>query len=675
VGFAVAGTGLLVAGGTVVAGMSGYLLTLSIAALASQRQRDGQTGDSRLVVVVPAFNEAELIGRCLTSLRVQTYPRELLRIVVVADNCTDDTATVAAAAGAEVLVRDAPDARGKGRALRWSFDQLSAEADPADAFIVVDADSVADPDLVGGLATEFAAGHEVVQAEYLVTAEPGTRSELRQAAFLLFHRTRFTGRARLGMACNLVGNGMLLSRSVLQRVPWGAFTGAEDLEYSIDLRLAGVKPRFARSARVFGPAPGAGRAAATQRMRWEGGRFHVVRTRLLTLLAGAFRRRDLSLLDAALDLAVPPLGLLGLISLAGAALASIGWAVGATSVWALLPWATAIVAMVAFVVVGLRAARAPASAYRALLQAPRFLLAKLGTYARMTRGLHAERWERTERPGEATLRAPGRVEVCGVPIDAVDATTAADRIIGAIGSGSLLQVATVNLQFLVNARRRPPVQRALRESQLNLADGAPVVWLARLVGQRLPGRVAGADLVPELMALAARRQARVFLLGGAGGVAVEAAAALTRRYPGLVISGTYEPPLTALDAMDDEAIRSRIAEAGADILLVALGHPKQDLWIARNRDSLPVAVAIGVGGTLDMVAGRVRRAPSWAREHGLEWFFRLAQEPTRLFARYVTCAVWLVAVLMPLAALQRIQRVPTAVTAMAVPAIETDQAA
>src|SRR4029077_1886584 len=132
--------------------------------------------------------------------------------------------------------------------------------------------------------------------------------------FLLFHRTRFAGRAVLGMACNLVGNGMLLTRRVLEEHPWTAFSSAEDLEYSIDLRLAGVRPVFASSARVLAPVAGRGRGARTQRLRWEGGGSHVVPPRITRLVRSAARPGDWSRLDAALDLGVPPLGLLVLLT-------------------------------------------------------------------------------------------------------------------------------------------------------------------------------------------------------------------------------------------------------------------------------------------------------------------------------------------------------------------------
>jgi 1,2-diacylglycerol 3-beta-glucosyltransferase len=397
--------------GVAAAGAALYLVLLAFASF-GRRPLEAAPPRSRIAVLVPAHDEAALVGRCVTSLRQQSYPADLYDIVVIADNCTDDTAARAAAAGATVLVRTAPDARGKGPALRWAMDLL-LERDPGLAAIaVVDADSIADPGLLRALVARLERGAPVVQAEYLGRNEDGsTRSELRVAAFLLFHRVRFGGRAFLGLPCHLVGNGMLFSRAVLEDHPWDAFTSAEDLEYSVDLRLAGVRPVYAGDGRLAAPVAGRGRAAQVQRLRWEGGRFHVVRTRLPRLLAEVIGRRRWSLLDAAVDLAVPPLGLLAAGSLLGAALGTLLLYAGAAPWWAVAPWLVAVAAVPTFVVVGLAAARAPRSMWRALLVAPVLVVTELWTRLRLLRGLRATTWERTVRPGEEPAEAAPKAPV------------------------------------------------------------------------------------------------------------------------------------------------------------------------------------------------------------------------------------------------------------------------
>ena len=387
--------------GTLAAAAGVYLLILAIAAFAYRESQVRAEPTSRLVVLVPAHNEQDLIGRCIASLKSQDYRLDRFRTFVIADNCTDETEALARAAGADVLVRDVPEARGKGQALRWAMDQLVTSAVPPDAFVVVDADSVADRGLLRGLASHLESGAEAVQAEYLVLAdEASPRVQLRAVAFLLFHRVRFAGRAALHLPCSLVGNGMLLSRTMIERHPWNAFSGAEDLEYSVTLRVGGVRPVFAGSALVRGPVPASRRSAQVQRERWEGGRLYVARTALPRLLRAIVIDRRVSVVDAAVDLVVPPLGLLAAGVLAGVVLVLGLWGAGFVSLWILTPWLIALAAIAGFVTVGLRSAKAPAWMYRRLVSAPAFLVQKLLGTVGVVRGRAADRWIRTERPGE-----------------------------------------------------------------------------------------------------------------------------------------------------------------------------------------------------------------------------------------------------------------------------------
>lgn len=378
-----------------------YLLLLAVAALWYQPSAGVPRGRPRLAVVVPAHNEVDFIVRCIEALQRQSYPREAYDIVVIADNCTDRTAALAEQAGARVLVRDDTAAHGKGRALRWAFDQLIVGPSPVDALVVVDADSVADPGLLSGLASEFERGADAVQADYQVLEDQGSPgSQLRSAAFLLFHRARFSGRAVLGLPCSLVGNGMLFSRSLLEAHGWNAFSGAEDLEYTIELRLSGISPVFAGTALVRGPVLSSGRAAEVQRQRWEGGRLRIARSRLPLLLATIARERRLSLVDAAVDLALPPLGVLAGAAAAGLIVSGVLALAGVVASWAVIPWSFAVLGLAGYVVVGLVAAGATKSVYMSLLSAPRFMVAKAVGTAAVARASRRDSWVRTERPSE-----------------------------------------------------------------------------------------------------------------------------------------------------------------------------------------------------------------------------------------------------------------------------------
>jgi 1,2-diacylglycerol 3-beta-glucosyltransferase len=625
-----------------------YLLTLALASLRSVPQAATTDVHARLTVLVPAHDEEALVGRCVASLSEQTYPRSLYRVVVIADNCSDRTSQLATAAGAEVMERQDARALGKGHALRWAMDRLLAAEDPPDGIVVVDADSIAERDLLASLAAALAAGAQAAQAEYLILAEDASvRSRLVAAAFLLFHRVRLGGRAALGLPASLVGNGMLFSRRLLETLPWNAFTGVEDLEYTINLRMAGFRPRFVRSARLMGPVPHGYQGMRGQRLRWEGGRWHVVRKRLGPLLKHGLRR-DPSVLDAVIDLAVPPLGLLAMAAFAGSGVAAAAVGLRLASAWSLSPWLLTDAAVSGFVVLGLWSADAPAAVWLALVESPRFLLWKVLTYARIAAGFDARRWERSERPATSTSQATsslpnGRVSIAGVPIDRVDMDVAVERLRDALVHRRQVQVATVNMDFLVRAQRTPELMDVLGGTELNVADGMPVVWLSRLVGCPVPGRVAGADLVPRLMSELARRGAGVFLLGGEGGVAEVAASRLVRETPGLQVCGCHEPPRASLADLENSGLVEMIDSSGAAVLLVALGNPKQELWIARNRHRLPgVSVAVGVGCVFDIWAGRVARAPRWMQRAGLEWLYRLVNEPRRLARRFARDAAWLV---------------------------------
>jgi 1,2-diacylglycerol 3-beta-glucosyltransferase len=639
-----------------------YLLVLAVAARIARPVYLPPRAGQRLTVVIPAHDEEALIGRCVASLRAQEYPSSAYDIVVIADNCTDGTATVAAEAGARVLVRDNPEVRGKGAALRWAFDVLLSEALPPDALVVVDADSVADPKMLAGLAACLDGGAQVVQAEYLALAEDTSMiAELRAAAFLLFHRVRFKGRAALGLPCSLVGNGMLFSRRVLEDHPWNAFTSVEDLEYSIDLRLAGIGPAFAGNATVRGPVSAGGSAARTQRLRWEGGRVHVVRTRLPKLLFAVLGRGRWSQLDAAIDLMVPPLGVLAALAVVSAVATGLLVGFHVLPAIALIPPLVAVGAISGFVLIGLWAAGAPTSTFKALGLAPFMVASQLADRLRLLGGLGADRWERTARSAAVEVEPPEMVEedrfvLGGVPIDPLGMDEALERLRGAIRERQMTHLCTVNLDFLANARRYEDVRSLLQQSDFNLPDGAPVVWLGKLQGRKVPGRVAGSDLVPRLLSVAAEEGARVFLLGGEDGVAAEAARRMIEANPALVIADVYEPPRQALADMNHQAILERIRNSRADILLVALGHPKQDRWIRLNRELLDVSVAMGVGCTFDLIAGRRQRAPRWMGASGLEWLYRCVHEPRRLGSRYATDAWYLLAVLIPLAVGHRLRR-------------------
>ena len=222
----------------------------------------------------------------------------------------------------------------------------------------------------------------------------------------------------------------------------------------------------------------------------------------------------------------------------------------------------------------------------------------------------------------------------GVPLDNVTVQETIEEVERLVASGQPHYLVTANVDFLVQARRDIELRRILLDAHMVLCDGTPLVWAARLLGNALPERVAGADLVPLLIEQAAARGYRIFFLGAKPGVAAHAVKRLTNQWPGLQVAGYYSPPFNKLLEMDHDEIQRRLIEAKPDLLFVCFGCPKQEKWLAMHYRALQVPVCIGVGATIDFLAGQVKRAPVWMRRSGLEWLFRLIQEPRRLFRRY-----------------------------------------
>ncbi len=218
------------------------------------------------------------------------------------------------------------------------------------------------------------------------------------------------------------------------------------------------------------------------------------------------------------------------------------------------------------------------------------------------------------------------LRILGIPIHDVTLEEAVEQAAAWVKEGGAHQMATVNPEFVMAARRDPAFRAVLERADLCLPDGVGITLAARYLRRPLRERVAGVDLVEALAARAARDGWRVFLLGAAPGVADRAASILAARYPGLTVAGTYAG---SPRREEEEEIVQRIQEAGADVLLVAYGAPAQDLWLARNLARTGAKVGVGVGGAFDYIAGIVPRAPRWMRRVGLEWLYRLIRQPWR----------------------------------------------
>ena len=369
---------------------------LGIALLFSNRLHEPGSSKRalRFDVIVPAHDEAAVIARSLASLRELDWPPEQFRMIVVADNCRDDTAAIARAAGARVLRRQDALHRGKGYALQFAF-ELSDRERWADAVVVVDADSQVSANLLEAFGARIERGACAIQARYgVLNPHASWRTRLMAIAQGSFHVVRSRARERLGVSCGIRGNGWCVTHTALESVPYGAFSLAEDLEYGIDLGLADFRVHYADEAYVLGEAASSSANATQQRQRWEQGRNDLRRHRTLELLAAAIRRPSRVCLDLALDLLVPSLSRIALMVAAlvlGAALAS--WVSPHSGPLLWLGLACAGVLSL-YVLRGWYVSGTGATGLLDLARAPVFVLWKAAV---MARAHGAREWMRTER--------------------------------------------------------------------------------------------------------------------------------------------------------------------------------------------------------------------------------------------------------------------------------------
>lgn len=269
----------------------------------------------RFDIVVPAHDEAAIIEAVVANLHQLDWPADGFRVLVVADNCTDSTAALAHAAGARVLQRHDAERRGKGHALEFAF-QSSLVSGWSDAVVVIDADTEVSRNLLEAFASRIEAGAGAIQAHYgVLNAQASWRTRLMAIAMASFHQVRSRARERLRLSCGIRGNGWCVTHRLLMQVPYRAFSLAEDIEYGIDLGLAGHRVHYADEAHVAALMVSGEGAARSQRQRWESGRGQLIRSRTLRLLhaaLGSGRAGGRVCLDLALDLLTPPLSWIAL---------------------------------------------------------------------------------------------------------------------------------------------------------------------------------------------------------------------------------------------------------------------------------------------------------------------------------------------------------------------------
>jgi cellulose synthase/poly-beta-1,6-N-acetylglucosamine synthase-like glycosyltransferase len=301
--------GLAIAVFTFVGTLELLLLTLGGLLFPQQRRlvKNSELALHHLAVVIPAHNEAANIARSITSLLSCDKPNGQVTIYVIADNCTDDTAHCAQAAGAQVLIRQDETNRGKGYALDYAFQILLKQE--IDAILIIDADTVVEKNFLLACEQVLANGAEAIQCRYTVSnPDISLRTRLMHIALLAFNVLRPRGRAYWGLSVGILGNGFGLTRRVLQQVPYQARSVVEDLEYHLALVHAGMRVHWVDSTTVRGDMPTGGQGTDSQRARWEGGRLRIILEQL-PILSRAVLTGQLRLLEPLLELLLLPLAL------------------------------------------------------------------------------------------------------------------------------------------------------------------------------------------------------------------------------------------------------------------------------------------------------------------------------------------------------------------------------
>ncbi len=377
-------------------GISLYLTALTVAAFLFKKRTDENALPLKLAVVIPAHNEALQIRATIEAVTRSGYPENCYQVIVIADNCEDETASVAEDAGAQALVRSDAIRRGKGQALDWFLRERHDAYESCDGIVIIDADTLVDENFLREVSASLSRQEvHVVQGYYGVSnATENWRTALMSAALAVFHHVRPAGRNRLGGSAGLKGNGMAFRTSVLEKYGWPAYSIVEDLEFGARMLLDGTCVHYNPDAIIWAEMAVTRKQAETQRRRWEGGRYEIFGKYAPALLKMWIKQRRFCYFDGFMDLLIPPLSalVLALFILLFTAL----WLFPSMA----LPLGFALMGIGFYVVSGLVLRKAPLAVWLYLIAAPFFIVWKIPLYLKILKGGTGGEWVRTKRKSE-----------------------------------------------------------------------------------------------------------------------------------------------------------------------------------------------------------------------------------------------------------------------------------
>jgi cellulose synthase/poly-beta-1,6-N-acetylglucosamine synthase-like glycosyltransferase len=389
----------------VALGLGYYYLLLAASLLRRQAPGSHLLPESAFAIVIPAHNEETVVAKTLRSLRAQNYPSDLFDIYVAADHCDDHTAQVARENGATCYERSEEPRGRKAYALQWALKRIVASEKDYDAVVIFDADSQVDPDFLSAMNRALIQGHTVLQGKHVIARPRENRFSGLAAVDMRLNNLLFNqARQNLGLSCRLMGDAMCFATGVIRQHGWPAESFGEDREYGLYLLTQGIRIGYVPEAVSFGQAAPGWKDASTQRLRWYRGVFQIRKKFALKLLKLGFEEWNWAVWEQAVGLLLPSFSTLVSLSIS---------VVGVQWIWAslelLLPQPVSIgfvLAWAVFPFLGLWADRAPASAYRALLHGPLYLLWRLWIgFQAMIRGRRV-RWVRTKRYKDIGLPTP-----------------------------------------------------------------------------------------------------------------------------------------------------------------------------------------------------------------------------------------------------------------------------